>query len=602
MTKDNGTYRRSEVDESETWAAEAVFVDIAAWQQERESLAAEIQKVSMYGDSFLESPEALARYWHFTEGIHRRLSTLCFYAAMNAAVDSLNESFKPLSGQAQRLVTQMSEASAFEAPALLAKGKETLLAWIKDSESLQKYEKHIQNLFRMQKYVKSEEIEAVLGIIGEPFSAAKGIAGELTDSDLTFPNATSSSGETLVVNQSTIELAKGHPDREIRKSAWEHYADQHLAFKNTLAASYLTSVKQSTALAQIRGYENVLQMKLFQSTIPPEVFSSLIATYKKHLPIWHRYWEVRRKALGYQEIHPYDLWAPLSEKAPRVTWEQSIDWIAGGLQVLGDDYVSTLKRGALEERWVDRAINSGKRQGAFSYGTYDTAPYIMMSYSEDLASMSTLAHELGHSMHSYYSVANQPYVNSGYTLFVAEVASNMNQALTRAYLFEEKHGDRDFQLALIQEAMDNFHRYFFIMPTLACFEDEVHTLVASGEAVTAEVLSTVMARLFTAGYGETMTDDPVRSGITWAQFGHLYEPFYTFQYATGISAAHAIASRILAGESGAREQYLEFLSLGSSEDPIDALKIAGVDMSTGRAVEETFSVLSTLVDRLENLL
>jgi oligoendopeptidase F len=272
------------------------------------------------------------------------------------------------------------------------------------------------------------------------------------------------------------------------------------------------------------------------------------------------------------------------------------------MKPLGDVYVNAFRQGCLQERWVDRAVNKGKRQGAFSYGTYDTFPFIMMSYSDDLSSLSTLAHELGHSMHSYLSNKNQPEIYSGYSMFVAEVASNFNQAMTRAHLFEVKKDDRDFQLALIAEAMDNFHRYFFIMPTLARFEYEVHEMVNNGKPVTAETLNNLMADLYAEGYGDTMTDDRERTSITWAQFGHLYVAYYTFQYATGISAAHALADKVRNGGATAAENYLEFLSSGSSVYPLDALKIAGVDMTTPEPIEKAFEVLSGLVDRLESLI
>jgi oligoendopeptidase F len=306
--------------------------------------------------------------------------------------------------------------------------------------------------------------------------------------------------------------------------------------------------------------------------------------------------------LGYDSIHPYDIWAPATRKEPTVSWEQAVNWICEGMQPLGAEYVKAVRQGCLEQRWVDRAVNKGKRQGAFSYGTYDTNPYIMMSYSNDLGSMSTLAHELGHSMHSYLSNKTQPEVYANYSMFVAEVASNFNQALTRAYLFEAKKADRDFQLALIQEAMDNFHRYFFIMPTLARFEYEVHEREDAGKPLTADILNNIMSDLYAEGYGTTMTDDRERTGITWATFGHLYTAYYTFQYATGISAAHALADKVLSGEAHAAANYLKFLSSGSSVYPLDALKIAGVDMTTPEAIERTFKVLAGLVDRLEALI
>ena len=268
---------------------------------------------------------------------------------------------------------------------------------------------------------------------------------------------------------------------------------------------------------------------------------------------------------------------------------------------LGREYVDTLRRGCLQERWVDIYPTIGKSAGAFSYGNKGTHPFIMMSYTNDLSSLSTLAHELGHSMHSWHTWQRQPLVYSDYTIFVAEVASNFNQAMTRAWLFEEKKADRNFQIALIDEAMENIHRYFFIMPTLARFELEYHQRIERGEGVTATDLNNLMADLFAEGYGGELTLDRDREGSTWAQFSHLYMNYYVFQYATGISAAHALAAPILAGDPTATQRYLDFLSCGSSRYPVDALQLAGVDMTSTAPMEKGFAVLSGLVDRLEGL-
>jgi len=284
-----------------------------------------------------------------------------------------------------------------------------------------------------------------------------------------------------------------------------------------------------------------------------------------------------------------------------VTYPQAVDWIAAGMQPLGDEYVNILRRGALEQRWVDIYPNKGKRAGAYSYGGPGTHPFIFMSYNDDLFSLSTLAHELGHSLHSYYSWQTQPPIYARYTLFAAEVASNFNQALVRAHLLTTQM-DRDFQIGVIEEAMSNFHRYFFIMPTLARFELEIHERVERGQALNAESLIQLMADLFAEGYGGEVELDVQRIGITWAEFStHLYSNFYVFQYATGIAGAHALAEKILANEPGAVDRYLTFLKAGGSAYPLDALKQAGVDLTTPEPVEQTFAVLAGLVDRLAQL-
>ncbi len=593
---------RSEVPIEATWNHESVFPSFAAWRAEYQAVVTLIGDIEPFKGSLSESPARLAQWLDFNAALARRVWTLYMYPVMWQACDGKREEIKGMVGQAQGLAGQYISAAAFESPELLAMDEATLLSWIEEQEQLNTYRHSIDDLLRTKRHVLSADVEAVLGLLSDPLGRIDAIRGALTDMDMTFAAAVDSAGAEWPLVQSTRDKLLSDSDREARKTAWNNYADSFLKFNNTLATTYLASVKRNVVMARLRGYDSVLHAKLSPNNIPVEVFHNLIDTYKRHIPTWHRYWDVRRRALGYETIHPYDLWAPLTSAEPNLSFADAVDMIAAGMAPLGEHYVRTLRRGCLEQRWVDYAINDGKSEGAFSYGTYDSHPFIMMSFDGNLSSMGTLAHELGHSMHSYYTCAHQPFHYSHYSMFAAEVASNFNQALVRAHLFAN-HSQRDFQLALIQEAMDNIHRYFFIMPTLARFEFEVHSRMEKDEPLSPDTLNEIMSGFYAEGYGETMTDDPRRTGTTWAQFGHLYEPFYTFQYATGISAAHALANAILAGDDAhAVERYLAFLRAGSADYPIAALRSAGVDMSTPQAVEETFQVLEGLVDRLESLI
>ncbi len=366
--------------------------------------------------------------------------------------------------------------------------------------------------------------------------------------------------------------------------------------------SLAAGIKQDVFRARARRYGSSLEGALTPHNIPLSVFHNLIDVFRRNLPTWHRYWRLRRKALGLETLHAYDIKAPLTNNSAAVPYDQAVRWIVEGMAPLGDEYVSVLKRGATQERWVDIYPNKGKRLGAFSYGGPGTHPFIMMSYNDDLFSMSTLAHELGHSLHSYLSWRKQPLIYARYTLFAAEVASNFNQALVRDYLLRTQ-SDRDFQIGVIEEAMANFHRYFFIMPTLARFELEIHERAEAGKPLTADVFNGLMADLFAEGYGDELSIDRERTGITWAEFStHMYSNFYVYQYATGISGAHALARRVLDGAPDAVPQYLEFLNAGGALYPIDALQQAGVDLSSPEPVETAFGVLAEYVDRLEQLL
>jgi len=371
-----------------------------------------------------------------------------------------------------------------------------------------------------------------------------------------------------------------------------------------MAANLAAGVKRDVFYSRARGYASSLDGALEPNHVPAAVFHNVIRAFRDNLGTWHRYWRVRRKALGLASLKPYDTRAQLGSSQLKVPYEQAVEWIAEGVKPLGDEYVRVLRRGALEERWVDIYPNKGKRMGAFSTGVPGTFPFIFMSYNNDIYSMSTLAHELGHSMHSYYTHGTQPFVYSGYGLFQAEVASNMHQALTRRHLLATNK-DPEFQIAVIEEAMANFYRYFFIMPSLARFELEIHERVERGGALTADYLNGLMADLMSEVYGsevEVSEPDRERIGSTWAQFHtHLYSNFYVYQYATGIAGANHLAERVAAGEPSAVQAYLAFLKSGGSMYPLDGLRLAGVDMSSPEPVESAFAALANMVARLEEL-
>ncbi|MCU0476818.1 MAG: oligoendopeptidase F [Anaerolineae bacterium] len=592
---------RSDIPKQYTWNAESVFETRAAWAAAAQSIAADLPKAAAYKGRLAEGAAVLADFMAEADHLTRLLGKVYVYASMSSAVDTTDVESVSMLGQAGGLYGQVLATLSFSDPELLAIGRETLEAWVASEPRLAHYGQYVDNLFRQQAHVRSGEVEEVIGLASDMLDSIYMSYSQLVNADLKFAPATGTDGQTYEVAQGSINTLLDSPDRTARRTAWNNYMDGYLAYRNTIAANYALSLKQDVFLARVRGYGSSVEASLFSNNIPKAVFTNLIDTFKKHIPTWHKYWAVKRRVMGYDSLHTYDVWAPMVKDEPRVPYEQAVDWIGAGMRPLGDDYVNALRRGCLEDRWVDVYPNQGKRQGAFSSGVHDTFPFIMMSYDDNLGAMSTLAHELGHSMHSYLARKTQPAAYSGYTLFVAEVASNFNQAMTRAHLMREYADDKTFQIALIQEAMTNFHRYFFIMPTLARFELEMHERVEQGRGVTAQDMNALMADLYAEGYGSEMTLDRERDGITWATFGHLYSAFYVYQYATGISAAHALSERILAGDGEAAKRYVEFLSMGSAKYPLDALKHAGVDMTTPEAVETTFGVLARYVDRLDEL-
>lgn len=598
----NAVLSRREVPEMYTWNAPSVFPSREAWESEFTAAMANIPAFGAFQGRLAEGPATLLEAMTAFEALYRRIGKLYLYASMEHAVD-MNDSWAAAAdGRSQGLMGHAMATIAFLNPELLAIGEETLRAWIEQEPRLAFMKHFIHDLFRQQKHVRSAEIEALLGMLMDPFGGAETAAGMLTNADFQFEPAIADDGSQIPVTQGTLGKILGGADREARRTAWEHYADLYLAHKNTLAATLTTSLKQNVFMMRARNYDSTLQAALFAHDIPEAVFHNLINTFRKNLPTWHRYWALRRKALGVETLQPYDIWAPL-QKTPLapIPYERAVELICEGLAPMGTEYVETVRRGCTQQRWVDVLPNQGKRAGAFSSGWPGTYPFIMLSYNSDLFSLSTLAHELGHSMHSYLTWQNQPVIYSDYSMFVAEVASNFHQALVRDHLLRTQT-DPAFQIGLIEEAMSNFHRYFFIMPTLARFELETHQRVERGDGLTADDMIALMADLFAEGYGNEMAVDRDRVGITWATFGHLFVDYYVFQYATGISGAHALARSVLDHGAPAVGRYTQFLRSGSALYPLDALKLAGVDLTTPEAVEVTFGILADMVTRLEQLL
>ncbi len=533
---------RNKVKRNQTWNAESVFKNHQSWEAELKNTLASLDPVKKYQGRLSESPAALFEALSACEQLILRAQTVYMYAVFGNAVDTTDQETAGMQGRAAGMFGRVAAATAFVAPELISIGKAKLDEWMKQEPKLAVYKHYFDNLFRKQEHVRSEEVEELVGMLADPFTGPSNTASMLTNADFKFAPALNLKRRKLKVTQSSFYKILEENDRKARETAWDNYMDRHLEFKNTLSANLATSIKANVFLMRARKHPSSLAASLFENNIPVEVFQNLIDTFKKHLPIWHRYFDIRRKALGLRDTAYYDMWAPLSKKRIKISFEYAVDLICEGLAPMGQEYTVTIRKGCLEERWVDWAPNQGKQNGAFSYGAPGTHPFIMMSFTDDVSSMSTLAHELGHSMHSYLTWKNQPLVYTDYSLFVAEVASNFHQAMVRAHLLNTIK-DKNFQIALIEEAMSNFFRYFFQMPTLARFELETHERIEKGESLTADSMIDLMADLFTEGFGPKVKVDRPRVGMVWSTFGHLFSDYYVYQYATGISGAHALSGR-----------------------------------------------------------
>lgn len=597
--------KRADVPSKQTWSPERVYASWDAWDADLNVVSEALPELRSYEGRLTESPTTLADWLELMTAQRRRLSRLSVYARIANDVDSHDDIAQGKLSRVSDVSSQFAAAIAFAEPEMLDFG-DTLLEWADREPRLATYRHYFHDLLRREKHMRTPDVEEVLGMLGDPFAGTLQTFQQLSTSDLQFDDAVDSSSQRHSVGQATL-APRGiqSPDRERRRTAWQSFCDSYRQMENTFASNYLTRVKQAVFQTRVRKYDSVLHSRLEPFNVPTDVFHNLIDTFQDNLSIWHRYWDVKRRALGLDELHPYDIWAPLTDDPPTLPFDDTVDMIGDSVAPLGDEYVSTLRKGCLEEGWVDYAPNEGKTQGAHSSPAHGNPPYIVIGYDGTLQGASILTHELGHSMHAYLIDQNQPEIYNGLagklSSTVTETASNLHQALLRAHLLNERGDDERFQLALIDEAMFNFHRYFFLMPTLARFEWEVHKRAQEGQPLTADSLNAIMAERFAEGYGGTMSDDPERTAVTWAQFIHLYIPFYSFQYAVGISAANALAQNVLHGSSTDVENYLEFLCAGSSQYTMDLFNTAGVDMSTPEPIERAFEVLSGFVDRLEAL-
>ena len=590
---------RSEVDPAFTWNLTALFETPEAYRAEFAASEKDLEALTAYRGRLAAGARTLGDFMDLYWAALARMRRLGAYANLPVNVDQGDVNARAQAGQFQGLAARFATGVAFVGPELLAISPSELKAWQAQDERLDKLARYFQRLEESRDHVRSAEIEALLGSVSDAFGAAERAYNALANGEMRFEAAADSQGTVHEVERSTYPALRASSDRTLRRNAYDSYTGGFLKFSDTLTELYLGRVKQSVFTSRARGFTNTVEEKLKPKEVPLSVLDAVVNTFKANLGVWHRYFAARRRILKVEKLEEADVFAPLDPTGFPVPYQTAIEWNAAGMAPLGEEYVSRMRKGLTEERWVDVYPNRGKRDGAFAHHPPGVQPYIMVSYQDDLASMSTLAHELGHAMHGVLMNAVQPLAYTGYAMVIAETASNFNQALVRSHLLEELT-DPVGRMAVLEEAFQNFHRYFFIMPTLVRFELEVHAAVERGEGLTSARLNSIMRGLFQEGYGgEIVTDE--RTGTTWAQFGHLFEPFYTFQYAAGIAAAAALADDVYKGVDGSVERYLSFLRAGASVTPLEAWAIAGLDFTTPEPIERAFKVLEGYVTELEKL-
>lgn len=592
--------RREEVPEEQTWDLASVFPSDEAWEAALREASAGLERVAQYEGRLGESPATLLAALRMRDEWRVRAGRLDQYASMQFKADGGDQAAAARIQEADALTTRLDEALAYFEPELLALDRARVESWMAELPELAVYAHYFDALHHRRAHVRSAEVEEALAAAGDMAGAVWLAYTALSSAELPFGNIRLPDGTEARVAQGNIDSLVRSQDRAVRRAAWEAYADAHLQLRNTVAHLYAGVFKRNAFYARMRRYPSALAASLDEIHLPEEVLTNLLATFQRHFPLWHRYWAIRRRALGVGRLHAYDVDVPLVRTQRKITYDRARELVCAALEPLGEEYCRALRRGLYEERWVDWAANEGKLGGAESSGAYGTHPFLLLTYDHDLASMSTLTHELGHSMHSYLTWRYQPPIYEDYADFPSETASNFNQALLRAYLLRTD-SDPDLQLEVLADAMAYFYRYLFIMPTLARFEIECHVRVERGEGLSAEKMSEMLLDFFREGFGPDVELDGPRVGITWAEFPHLFLNFYVYQYALGISAAHALADDVLEQGAPAAERYLSFLKAGNSVYPLDALRMAGIDLASPEPVERAFAAMEGVVNRLDQL-
>lgn len=581
------------------WAIEDLYENDEAWEADYKKLEEKFQEFSRFEGVISENPTTLLELLKLQDQVGIAFERVYVYANQRYHEDTGNQTYQEFSARASRLAMLFDQAVAFVEPELMQIEEKRWDDFYREEPGLLLYKRKIQEYLRLKSHILSGEMEELLASAGEMAEAPSKIYSMFQNADLKLGTVVVDGKETVITQGNFVRLLE-HKDRAVRKNVFQTVYAKYEEFQNTLAAIYSGNLAQEIFCKKARHYDSCLAMALDGGNIPVEVYTNLIEAVHRGLPSMYRYVDLRKQALGLEEFHMYDVYVPLSSDSDRkISYEEAKKMVKEGLKVLGDDYIALLEEG-FTNRWIDVYENQGKRGGAYSWGAYGTHPYVLMNYQEDLNHVFTLAHEMGHALHSYYSDRKQPYAYASYRIFVAEVASTCNEALMIHDLLE-KAASREEKIYLLNYFLDQFKGTIYRQTMFAEFEWKVHIRAEQGEALTAGTLSDMYYQLNQKYFGEAMISDP-EIALEWARIPHFYTPFYVYQYATGFSAAIAISRKILNKEPGIVEAYKQFLSGGSSMDCIDLLKLCGVDMTSTAPVEEALQVFEEHVEKLRNLL
>lgn len=592
---------RDQIDSKYKWNIEAMIPDESVISGKLESIKKEAEA---YGEDFAgrltESADTLLAAFQKRDDIWRRLEKIYVYARMRRDENNAETKYQAMADQCNSVIAAVSASMAFFTPELLSASEETILAYIDAAPGLEIYRFAICDTMRQKAHILTQAEENILAQMSEITGATNDIFTMLNNADIKFGTIIDEDGdETEVTHGNFIKFMESH-DRDVRKNAYNAVYDAYKELINTIASAYNYNTKTDVVSARIRKYESARAAALSGDNIPAEVYDNLVAEVHKNLPAMHRYVELRKKLLGVDKLYMYDMYVPLI-KLPEtsVSFEEGLDIMRDALQPLGEEYLTKMNKG-IEEGWIDVYENKGKTSGAYSFGCYDSYPYILLNYTDTLKDVFTIIHEMGHSMHSRYTRDEQPYIYGSHSIFTAEVASTVNESLLMQHLLRTED-EKEMRKYLLNMHLEEFRTTLFRQTMFAEFEDITHKAIESGETLTAEWMCQQYEDLNAQYYGSAVEkDDVIR--YEWARIPHFYNAFYVYKYATGYSAATAISKKILTEGKPAAQDYIRFLKTGESDHPIELLKIAGVDMSSPLPVQQAMETFNQLLDEFESLL
>jgi oligoendopeptidase F len=592
--------KRSDIPREYTWNLESIYPSNEDWKHDFQLIQQRLPELETLKDTLAQSGQALLKVLQKRDELFEQIERLFVYTAMRRDEDTTNSLYQGMYDRAMQLYVRASTAASYIEPEILALPQEKLDQFVRENPGLELYGQQLRDLNRQRPHVRSAEVEAILAAAGEISEAPDSIFSMIDNADLKLPTIRNEAGEEVELTKGNYLVFIRSTDRRVRKEAFEALHSTFLKQRNTIAATLSAQVKNDIFYTRQRNYSTSLERALAHYNIPVSVYDKLVETVSEHIPLLNRYLELRKRILKLDELHMYDLYVPIVEETnDEINYQQARDTVLEGLAPLGENYVNTLKK-AFAERWIDVYETPGKRGGAYSGGAYATLPFILLNFQNKRDSMYTLAHELGHSMHSFYTRNFQPYQYGDYTIFVAEVASTLNEGLLTEYLLKT-NSDRAVRLAILNHSLEDFRGTLFRQTMFAEFEREIHNRAEQGEPLTADTLSAKYHALNEKYYGGVAVVDEL-TDIEWARIPHFYSSFYVYQYATGISAASSLVQRILQEGKPAVDRYLKFLSSGSSDYSIELLKKAGVDMTAPEPIHQALQVFNSHLTQMEELI